>query len=170
MKIVNRVLLFVAIVFATQYLFIAAVPKLIFAIAQYRKPQPVNTVIINGKTDATMRKVVLPNPDFIYSAVFYDVTDHDLIISGEYADSTMYSSLAFYGNDVQPYQVRNNLQGFKTKYAIRLSSVNRVNRTLRAKSKKGVILMRVLATDPKQIVEAKRLQSLFTVKEVPQND
>jgi uncharacterized membrane protein len=170
MKIAVRIFLFGVIMWVAQYLFIQYVPNIIFGIAQLRKPQPVNTVMHNGKTDATMRKVVLPNPDFIYSACFYDLTNNDLMITGEFADSTQYCSLAFYGDDVQPYYVRNNMQGFKPKYTIRLSAVNRVTRTLRAKTKKGVVLMRILATTPQQIAIAKQLQATFKVRAVSQNE
>lgn len=170
MKIASRVFLFAVIVWVAQYLFVAYVPNIIFGIAQFRKPQPVNTVIHNGKTDATMRKVVLPNPDFIYSACFYDLTNNDLMIEGEFADSIQYCSLSFYGDDVQPYYVRNNMQGFKSKYVLRFSSVNRVTRTLRAKTPKGVILMRILATTPAQIAKARQLQATFKVRAISQND
>ncbi len=170
MKIAFRVLLFAVLVFAVQYLFIAAVPSIIFSIAKYRKPVPVNTVYHAGKTDATLRKVVLPNPDFIYSACFYNLSETDLVITGEFPDTSQYCSLAFYDDKVQPYYVRNNLQGFKNKYSIRLSSVNRVVRTLRAKTKQGTVLMRILVTDSAQMANAKRIQQSFKAKEVPQND
>ncbi len=170
MKILSRALLFVLLVFSVQHLFIAYVPAMIFAIAKQRKPQPMNTVITAGKTDASLRKVVLPNPDFIYSACFYDLSNSDLIITGELADSTQYCSLSFYDDNVQPYYVRNNLQGFKSKFILRLSSVNRVQRTLRAKTKQGAVLMRILVTDSAQMANAKRIQQLFKVSEVPQND
>ena len=169
-KILQRILLFVFIVFITQHLFIAYVPQLVFAIAKHRKPQPVNTVYHAGKTDASLRKVVLPNPDFIYSACFFNLSKNDLLITGEFPDTSQYCSLAFYDDNVQPYYVRNNLQGFKNKYTIRLSAVNRVQRTLRAKTKQGTVLMRILVTDSSQMANAKRIQQLFKVKEVPQND
>ena len=169
-KIAFRLLLFAVLVFTVQYLFVRYVPAIIFGIAQYRKPEPVNTVYHAGKTDASLRKVVLPNPDFIYSAVFYDLSHNDLLITGELPDTSQYCSLAFYDDNMQPYYVRNNLQGFKNKYTIRLSSVNRVVRTLRAKTKQGSVLMRVLVTDSAQIVNAKRIQQSFKVKVVGQNE
>jgi uncharacterized membrane protein len=170
MRRLRYVLVFGLLVWLTQYLFIANVPKLIFAIAKHRKPVDMNTVYHAGKTDATMRKVVLPNPDFIYSACFFDLSKKDLLITGQFPDTSQYCSLAFYGDDVQPYYVRNNLQGFKPNYSIRLSYVNREQRTLRAKTKQGVVLMRVLVTDSAQVANAKRIQQLFRVKEVPQSD
>lgn len=170
MRILSRALLFFLLAFAVQHLFIAYVPAMIFAIAKQRKPQPMNTVIHAGKTDASLRKVVLPNPDFIYSACFYDLSNNDLMIIGELADSTQYCSLSFYDDNVQPYYVRNNLQGLKSKFSLRLSSVNRVQRTLRAKTKQGAVLMRILVTDSSQMANAKRIQQLFKVSEIPQND
>lgn len=170
MKMVLRIILFAVIIAVVQHLFIAFAPKLIFAIAQKRKPKPVNTVYHAGKTDATLRKVVLPNPDFVYSACFYDVSENDLMIAGEFSDTSQYSSIAFYDNSCQPYYVRNNLQGFKNKFNIRLSGVNREQRTLKAKSKKGVVLMRYLATDSAQMAIALRLQKSFAVKVTAQNN
>lgn len=170
MKIMGRVVLFLVIVLVVQQLFIAFTPNLIFAIAQARKPKGLNEVIHAGKTDASLRKVVLPNPDFIYSACFYDVAQNDLLITGELADTSQYCSLAFYDNTVQPYYVRNNLQGFKNKFTIRLSSVARAPRTLKAKSRKGAILMRMLAQGSTQVATARRLQQTFKVQVIPQND
>lgn len=170
MSRIKWLVVFVFITWAVQQLFIAFVPNLVFAIAQIRKPEPLNTVIHVSKTDAGLRKVVLPNPDFIYSACFYDVGHNDLLVTGEFADSAQYCCIAFYDNTAQPYYVRNNLQGFKNKYTIRLSAVGRVQRTLKAKTAKGVILMRYLATDSAQRANALRLQKSFTVRTLPQND
>lgn len=162
--------LFVAIVFATQYLFIAFVPDIIFAIAKHRAGKPLNTVIQAPRTDAKLRRVVLPNPDFVYNACFYDVSKNDLLITGLFADTSQYCSLAFYGDNVQPYYVMNNLQGFKKKYSVRLSSVGRENGCIRTPSKQGTILMRVLVTDSVQYENAKQLQAIFKVQLLPQNN
>lgn len=156
------IVLFALIVYGTQYILIAYLPNLVFAIAKYRSGQDLNTVIVAPKTDAKLRRVVLPNPDFVYDACFYDVSKNDLLITGEFPDTTLqYCSLAFYGDNVQPYYVMNNLQGFKRKYSVRLSSVNRVNGCIRVPSKQGAVLMRVLVTDSVQYAKAKRLQDLF---------
>src|SRR4051812_43111757 len=101
--IVAWLILFVVVVFVTQHLFIAYVPNMIFAIAKHRSAKPLNTVIYAPRTDAKLRRVVLPNPDFIYNACFYDASENDILITGEFPDSTQYSSLAFYGDNVQPY-------------------------------------------------------------------
>lgn len=162
--------LFAAIVFAMQYLFIALVPDIIFAIAKHRSGKPLNTVIQAPRTDAKLRRVVLPNPDFVYNACFYDVSKNDLLITGLFADTSQYCSLAFYGDNVQPFYVMNNLQGFKKKYSVRLSSVGRENGCIRTPTKQGAILMRVLVTDSAQYENAKQLQSIFKVQLLPQNN
>src|SRR4051812_49422051 len=102
-SVVMRIVLFGFIVFAIQHLFIAYLPNIIFAIAKHRSAKPLNTVIYAPKTDAKLRRVVLPNPDFIYNACFYDASKSDLLITGEFPDSTQFASLAFYGDNVQPY-------------------------------------------------------------------
>jgi uncharacterized membrane protein len=169
-NIFRNVFLFVFIVWSTQHLLIHFIPQIVFVIGKYRSQQPLNTVIHAGKTDATLRKVVLPNPDFIYSACFFDLTKNDLMISGEFPDTAKYCSLAFYGDNVQPFYVINNLQGFGKKYNVRLSGVHRTPNVIQAKSKQGVILMRLLITDSFQIDSAKKFQKKFSVKEVSIND
>ena len=77
MKAKDKVILlvwFVAIVFVTQHLFIVFAPNLIFIIAKHRSGKPLNTVIIAPKTDAKLRRVVLPNPDFIYNDIKLEVS------------------------------------------------------------------------------------------------
>lgn len=163
MKILSRVFLFLAIVGITQQLFIRCEPHLIFAIAQYRKPQPLNTVIHAAQPDAQMHKVVLPNPDFIYSACFYDVSDHDLVIRGEFPDTTQYCSLAFYDHTTQPFFVSNNLHGMAKNYSIRLKAHNKGMHGIVAKTSRGIILMRILVTNAAQAANAKRIQQRFKV-------
>lgn len=170
MKIVWRMLLFVIIVWFVQHFFIAYTPRLIFEIAKYKKRASMNTLINVNQTDASLRQVVLPNPDFVYSACFYDLSKSDLLITGEFADSTHYCSLALYNDNVQPYYVRNNMQGFKKKFTLRLSYVNRVQGALRAESQQGVLLLRVLSSDSAQRAKAINVQQTFKVIEISQND
>jgi uncharacterized membrane protein len=167
---ITRLLLFFAITFVVQYLFIAFIPNIVFAIAKKRSEKPLNTVIHAPKTDAKLRRVVLPNPDFVYSACFFDISENDIVISGEFPDTSQYCSLAFYEDNVQPFYVMNNLQGFKPKYRVRLSHVGRVNGTIKSVSKKGAVLMRILVTDSLQASMSKKIQQKFKVDVVSQNE
>lgn len=169
-KVLVRALIFAILVYVVQQVLVAYVPNLIFQIAKVKSGKPLNTVIHAPKTDAALRKVVLPNPDFIYSACFFDVSDNDILITGEFPDTAQYCSLAFYGNDVQPFYVMNNLQGFKRNYKIRISSVGRVNGCIKPVSNQGVVLMRILATDPLQVTKALKLQRKFKVEGRSQNE
>ncbi len=158
-----RTIVFLAIVFAVQYFFIASVPDIVFFIAKYRSGKPLNTVIQAPKTDAKLRKVVLPNPDFVYNAVFYDLSKSDLIISGEFPDTSQYCSLAFYGDDVQPYQVMNNLTSQPRTFRFHLTQRNG-NTVVVSPSNQGAILMRLLVTSEEQYKNARRLQKILKVE------
>lgn len=169
-RIIRLALLFAVIVFAVQYLFIAFLPNLIFSIAKHRSAKPLNTIMQAPKTDAKLRRVVLPNPDFIYNACIYDASDKDILVTGEFADSTQYCSLAFYANNVQPYYVMNNQVGIKKKFKLRLSSVCRIHCDLKTPTKQGAILMRMLVADSTQMKKALALQKTFKVQELEQNE
>lgn len=163
-----RVLLFVVVVFVTQSVFIAFIPRMVFGIAKHRFEQPLNTIIHAPRTDAKLRRVVLPNPDFIYSACFFDVTQHDIILKGDFPDSSQYCSISFYDNEVQPFHVVNNCSGDKN-FEIRLSSKNASGKTI-SKTLQGAALLRILVTDSAQISEALRIQKLFSVAEIQKNN
>lgn len=167
---IKYLLLLVVVALVVQQLFIAFVPDMVFAIAKKRSAQPLNTVIHAPKTDANLRRVVLPNPDFVYSACFYDLSNNDIVITGKFPDTSHYCSLAFYADNVQPYYVINNLQGFRPDYKIRLSHVGRVNGTIKSPTKQGAVLMRILATDSIQISTAQKLQQQFKVQAISQNE
>lgn len=167
MKLAARLLLFMVLVFIVQYVFIASVPSLIFQVAKWRKPAPMNTVIHAGKTDARLRQVVLPNPDFIYSACFYDVSDSDLIITGILPDTPQYCSLSFYDDRAQPYQVYNNFSRQAGAYTLRLSAAKGDGNTISSPTTQGTVLMRILVTDTAQIKAAREIQQNYTISSVP---
>ncbi|MDB5284709.1 MAG: putative integral rane protein [Bacteroidota bacterium] len=145
-KLLIGILVFASLAFVTQWLAIKYIPNIIYKIA-VRRGKEINTWIHNGKTDASMRRVVLPNPDFIYSALFYDVNDKDLTISGTLPDST-YASVAFYDDRCQPYYVYNNQSLRRTgKFAFQLSRLGlKGPNQLQAKTNKGIIICRFLLT------------------------
>lgn len=148
-----------ALTFLTQWLVIRYIPNLIYRIAVKRSAHEPNKWIHNGKTDAAMRKVVLPNPDFVYSALFYDVNDRDLIIEGVLPDS-VYASVAFYDNRCQPYYVYNNMSKRRTgQFWFQLSrrGLKGANQ-LQAKTNKGVIICRYLLANDSNYAKAVEYQ------------
>ena len=131
--------------FIFQWMFIKYVPDLVYKIAIHRIKGQSNQWISAGKTDAKMRRVVMPNPDFVYSALFYDVNDKDISVSGVLPDSG-YASVAFYDDRCQPYYIYNNLDRKRTgKFNFRLSNAApRSTNDMQVKSGRGVIICRYL--------------------------
>ena len=165
-KIVLPALVFIAIALLTQWLVIKYVPDMVHAIALNRVPLR-NRWINNDKTDARMRRVVLPNPDFKYSALFYDVNEHDITISGILPDST-YSSVAFYDDRCQPYYVYNNLSTeHKGRFQFRISKKTADGvKQLQPKTNTGIIICRYLVKNDSafNIMKAYQQQLVCSVK------
>ncbi len=159
----------IALAWAVQSWIIAAVPRIIFALAEPLSHEPLNTLINAPRTDAKLRRVVLPNPDFIYSAVFYDVSKGDLLFSGKFPDSSQYACLAFYNNNLQPYYVVNNQKGITGAYQFRLTASDKKDNspfTIHAQTKQGSILMRLLVTDTIETNTALAIQKGLSFEQI----
>jgi uncharacterized membrane protein len=163
-KLYIPVLFFVAIALLTQWLVIKYVPDMVHAIAIHRVPL-INQWINNDKTDARMRRVVLPNPDFKYSALFYDVTEHEITITGTLPDST-YASVAFYDNRCLPYYVYNNLSAERKGHFEFQISKNTSNgpKQLQPKTNTGVIICRYLVKNDSAFNVMKAYQQQLNCK------
>lgn len=148
-----------------QWLFIRYVPDIVYRIA-VRRSGRTNEWINNGRTDARMRRVVMPNPDFVYSALFYDVSDHDLDLSGVLPDSG-YASVAFYDDRCQPYQVFNNLGAdHHGKFHFLLSPKSSSGQDqIQAKTQKGVLICRYLLKGEGAYQRMRAYQSQLTCAE-----
>ena len=110
-----------------------------------------------------MRRVVLPNPDFKYSALFYDVSEHDITIAGMLPDSS-YSSLAFYDDRCQPYFVYNNLSAeHKGRFEFRISkNAEDGAKQIHPKTNTGVIICRYLVKNDSAFNMLKAYQQQLT--------
>lgn len=144
-KTVVAVIAFSLVAWFTQWAVIRYFPELVFKIAVHRTHHQFNHWINAGKTDANMRSVVMPNPDFVYSALFYDINDKPVTISGILPDST-YASVSFYDNRCQPYYVYNNLDSNRRgKFEFTLVKDGILNhREVPVKTSKGIIICRFL--------------------------
>lgn len=150
---------FITIAALTQWALIKYIPNLVHSIATHRVKLR-NEWINNGKTDAHMRTVVMPNPDFVYSALFYDVSEHDIVITGTLPDST-YGSLSFYDNRCQPYAVYNNIApNHSGPFSIVISKdgVKGAN-GIKAQTAQGEILCRYLLKGDSAYTKTRALQS-----------
>lgn len=152
---------FILIAALTQWALIKYIPNLVHVIAAH-KVKLRNAWINNGKTDASMRTVVMPNPDFVYSALFYDVSKHDIVISGFLPDST-YASLSFYDDRCQPYAVYNNLvPNHIGKFSIVVSKdgIKGLN-GVKAQTAQGEILCRYLLKGSNNFSKLKEYQAML---------
>ena len=162
-KFAVNALIVIVLAFITQWMFIRYVPNLVYKIAAHRAGKPGNHWIHAGKTDAGMRRVVMPNPDFVYSAFFYDVNEKDIVISGVLPDSG-YASISFYDNRCQPYFVYNNLsEEHKGKFALTLSQHESTGpHEVKAKANKGVLICRFLVKGDSAFQRMKDFQNQLT--------
>jgi uncharacterized membrane protein len=144
-KVVAGVTVVILIAFITQRAFIRYLPDLVYKIAIHRTDHQFNKWINSGNTDAKMRRVVMPNPDFVYSALFYDIAGKNVTLSGTLPDST-YASISFYDDRCQPYYVYNNLDSTRTgKFRLTLVMNDLPDpHSVHAKTTKGVVICRFL--------------------------
>ncbi len=160
-KLVPYFIVVIGMAFFVQLFIIRYLPNGLYRVAKRLSGKPYNTFIHPPKTNAKLRKVVLPNPDFIYSALFYDVSNGDVVVSGEWPDTSQYACIGFYGNNLQPYYVVNNRHNLDGQFRFRLTSSSESPTDMsvvKAQSEKGSILIRMLVTDSLQIVSAHHIQ------------
>lgn len=122
----------------------------------------------NDIITAKDRYVVLPNPDFLYVAMGYDVSGNDLLITSQLPD-TSYYSISFYDTDTRNFFISNDRE-MSDDYRILLSSNGDAKKkgyqTVKARSKRGFILVRILVTDPDRVDYLKDIQHSFKVEKV----
>jgi uncharacterized membrane protein len=158
-KFAVNALIVLLLAFITQWLFIRYVPDIVYRIAVHRVSFT-NQWIHNGHTDARMRRVVLPNPDFVYSALFYDLGDKELDLSGMLPDSG-YASVSFYDDRCQPYLVYNNLSAnhHGQFHFILSSKPSNAENEIQAKTRRGVLICRYLVKDARDYEQMRSFQS-----------
>lgn len=162
-KFAVNALIVVVLAFIVQWMFIKYVPNLVYKIAVHRSGKSCNQWINAGKTDAKMRRVVMPNPDFVYSALFYDVNEKDIVVSGVLPDSG-YASISFYDDRCQPYFVYNNLSSDHAgKFSLTLSQHESTGpHEVKAKTNKGVLICRFLLKGDSAFQKMKDYQHQLT--------
>ena len=159
-RVAVNAIIVIILAFIFQWALIRYAPDLVYRIAILRTKGQSNQWISAGKTDAKMRRVVMPNPDFVYSALFYDVNDKDISVSGVLPDSG-YASVAFYDDRCQPYYVYNNLDQRHTgKFNFKLSKEAPQNANdIQVKSGRGVLICRYLLKGDSSYQRMKDYQS-----------
>jgi uncharacterized membrane protein len=164
-KVVTGTIVFLLIAFTVQWALVKYAPNLVYKIAIGRVKGEFNKWMNAGNTDANMRRVVMPNPDFVYSALFYDVADKDISVSGILPDST-YASVSFYDDRCQPYYVYNNLDSTRRgKFELKLGKSDERNaQFIHAKTTRGAIICRFLKSTDSSYQQLVPFQQALSVR------
>ena len=111
------------------------------------------------------RDVVMPNPDFLYSVSFYDLSSGDLKLKGNMPDST-YWSVSFYKPNTINWYVKNEKEFNSKKLELNLTINNtKGENIIQSPVKKGLMIIRILVEnkDQNSIDYYKSLQKSITI-------
>ena len=108
------------------------------------------------------RNVVMPNPDFLYSTIFYDLSEKDLNINANMPDST-YWSVSFYKPNTINWYVKNDREFDTNKLDLTLTlNDSKSEDFITSPVKKGFMIIRIL-------VEKKDKESINYYKSLQKN-
>jgi len=111
------------------------------------------------------RDVVMPNPDFLYSVSFYDLSSGDLKLKGNMPDST-YWSVSFYKPNTINWYVKNDKEFNSNRLELNLTINNtKGENIIHSPVKKGLMIIRILVEnkDQNSIDYYKSLQKSITI-------
>ena len=111
------------------------------------------------------RDVVMPNPDFLYSVSFYDLSSGDLKLKGNMPDST-YWSVSFYKPNTINWYVKNDKEFNSNRLELNLTINNtKGENIIHSPVKKGLMIIRILVEnkDQNSIDYYKFLQKSITI-------
>ncbi len=165
---IKRGLIYLSIVallsFGFYHLSIRLLPNVIFSIVQSKSKErglKTNQVYYPPLPDETSRSVVMPNPDFLYVACFYDVSKDDYQITGTMPDST-YWSVAFYEPNTVNFYIKNDQQYTSDTLNLILSNketqTNLNSEIVKAPTPKGFMLIRILITQREDLEQFETYQ------------
>ena len=147
---------------------IIATPYLIQIAVKIKSGKPLNEPVFSEVVTDKERRVVMPNPDFLYVVMGYDLKDHPLHIRAQMPDSTYYS-IAFYSASTKNYYVQNDRQTPDKKVDIILAKEGETIRGDHPASKIvyspgrfGSMLVRILICDSTQIPYLQKIQHSLT--------
>ena len=102
----------------------------------------------------------MPNPDFLYSTIFYDLSEKDLNINANMPDST-YWSVSFYKPNTINWFVKNDQEFVTNNLDLTLTFNDSVSENvIKSPVKKGFMIIRILVEkkDQKSIESYRTLQ------------
>jgi len=111
------------------------------------------------------RNVVMPNPDFLYSTIFYDLSEKNLNINANMPDST-YWSVSFYKPNTINWFVKNDQEFVTNNLDLTLTFNDSESQgVIKSPVKKGFMIIRILVEkkDQNSIDYYKSLQKSITI-------
>lgn len=152
------------ITYGSYHLTIYLIPNIVYSVFHYKilNNQKVkdNEIKHFNIPNHQSRDVVMPNPDFLYSTSFYDLSLGDLNLKGKMPDST-YWSVSFYKPNTVNWFVKNDqeFKGNNLDLKLTYSNSNDEN-SIVSPVKKGFMIIRILVEkkDDKSLNYYKSLQ------------
>lgn len=114
------------------------------------------------------RAVVMPNPDFAYVSMFYDIGEGPLNITGQMPDST-YWSVALYEPNTSNHYVKNDMQYGSSNLNVVIAPESQSSTTIdgaeliNSPTKEGFLLIRILGTKRTDVEKQKIIELMKTV-------
>jgi uncharacterized membrane protein len=171
MKKIFFYLLFLLLMsFGSYQLTINYIPKLVYEVFHYKieKNQNIkdNEIKHFDIPSDQSRDVVMPNPDFLYSVSFYNLSKKDLNLKGNMPDSS-YWSVSFYKPNTINWYVKNDQEFNTNKLDLKLSLNNNLKEnTIKSPVEKGFMIVRILVEkkDKESLDYYKSLQKSIVIK------
>ena len=145
------------------------IPNIVYAVFHYKieKNQNIkdNEIKHFDIPSDQSRNVVMPNPDFLYSTIFYDLSEKDLNINANMPDS-MYWSVSFYKPNTINWFVKNDQEFDTNKLYLTLTlNYSKSENVIKSPVKKGFMIIRILVEkkDKKSIESYRTLQKNITI-------
>ena len=140
------------------------IPNIVYAVFHYKieKNQNIkdNEIKHFDIPSDQSRNVVMPNPDFLYSTMFYDLSEKNLNINANMPDST-YWSISFYKPNTINWFVKNDQEFVTNNLDLTLTfNDSESENVIKSTVKKGFMIIRILVEkkDQKTIESYRTLQ------------
>ena len=145
------------------------IPNIVYAVFHYKieKNQNIkdNEIKHFDIPSDQSRNVVMPNPDFLYSTIFYDLSEKDLNINANMPDST-YWSVSFYKPNTINWFVKNDQEFVTNNLDLTLTfNDSGSENVIKSPVKKGFMIIRILVEkkDQKSIESYRTLQKNIVI-------